>query len=190
LCPDGDFFDAIEQNKATIVTDHIDHFTQSGVALASGEHIQADIVVTATGLKMLFLGGIQLMVDGQEISGSELFIYKGFMCNNIPNMFASIGYTNASWTLKVDLSNQYACRLIDYMQKNNYQYCKAEVQGDGFEEAPLLNLTSGYVHRSATELPQQGSKAPWRLYQNYILDMFSLKHGAIKDGTMQFFKTR
>lgn len=187
LCPDADFFEAIKENKASVVTDHIDRFTETGIKLQSGEELKADMIVTATGLEMLFMGGIEVSVDGTVVEPSESFVYKGFMVNSVPNMFAAVGYTNASWTLKVDLTNRYACRVINYLEKQGYQYCQPEVD-DGIVEAPLLDLTSGYIQRGQAGFPKQATKTPWKLYQNYIFDKLSLRFAAVKDGTMTFHK--
>ncbi len=185
LCPDADFFEAIKADKASVVTDHIERFTADGILLQSGERLAADIIVTATGLDMLFLGGMDVVVDGKVNQPNEVFIYKGFMCNDTPNMFASVGYTNASWTLKVDLTNKYACRLINYMQANGHRYCVPRVSND-IQATPLLDLDSGYIKRAAHRFPQQGSRAPWKLYQNYIFDKLSLKFSPVRDGAMEF----
>ena len=185
LCPDADFFEAMKQGKASIVTNHIDRFTQSGIQLKSGEHLAADMIVTATGLDMLFLGGMEIVVDGKTSNPNEVFIYKGFMCNDTPNMFAAVGYTNASWTLKVDLTNRYACRLINYNDQKGHRICVPRASDD-IQEAPLLDLDSGYIKRAEHRFPKQGSKAPWKLYQNYIFDKFTLKYSPVSDGSMEF----
>ena len=187
LCPDGDFFEAMNADKASVVTDHIDTITENGIALKSGDHLDADVIVTATGLELLFLGGIELIVDGEVVDPSQRYIYKGFMCNGAPNMFAALGYTNASWTLKVDLTNEYACRLINYLDREGLQYCSPEATPD-LVETPLLNLDSGYIRRGEGMLPKQGDKVPWKLYQNYLYDRFSLKYTSIKDTAMTFGK--
>lgn len=185
LCPDADFFNAIKSGKAEIETDHIERFTQDGLKLKSGKELQADVIVTATGLNMLFAGGIDLVVDDQAINAGEHYVYKGLMCSGVPNLFSATGYTNASWTLKVDLTNSYACRLINYLDKRNLQYCVANVE-QVIESAPLLDLSSGYVQRSIDEFPKQGKLRPWRMYQNYLYDKFTLKFTSLDDGAMRF----
>ena len=188
LCPDADFFEAIKADKASVETDHIERFTADGIMLKSGKTLTADLVVTATGLEILFLGGIQVSIDGLASDASKLYIYKGFMCSGTPNMFASIGYTNASWTLKVDLTNRYACRLINYNQAHGYHYCVPEA-GSELVDAPLLDLASGYIERSLDVLPKQSTKLPWKLYQNFIFDSLSLRFTPIKDKAIQFHKS-
>ena len=187
LCPDADFFEAIKEGNASIVTEEIDHFTEDGILLKSGQSLPADIVVTATGLEMLFLGGIQVEVDKNIMQASSSYVYKGFMCNDTPNLFASVGYTNASWTLKVDLTNDYACRVINYMDKQGYDYCVAKISTD-IVAAPLLDLSSGYIQRGQDKFPKQATKIPWRLHQNYILDNLLLRFASIKDSAMHFYR--
>lgn len=187
LCPDADFFKAIKAGRAAIETDRIECFTDQGIALASGKELPADIIVTATGLNMLFMGGISITVDGNTVTPGEKFIYKGLMCNDVPNMFSATGYTNASWTLKVDLTNKYACRLINYLRRNGYQYCVPRVTGN-IKAAPLLDLQSGYIQRSIDEFPKQATTTPWRLYQNYLYDKFTLACLPLRDRAMKFYK--
>lgn len=189
LCPDADFFEAMKAGKASIETDHIDHFTESGIKLKSGKELDADLVVTATGLEMLFLGGIDVSIDGVSNEANSLYIYKGFMCSDTPNLFACVGYTNASWTLKVDLTNQYACRLINYIDAHGYDYCMPK-PGDNLVEAPLIDLSSGYVQRGLDSFPKQATKTPWKLYQNYIFDTLTLKFAPVTDDAMQFAKAK
>lgn len=187
LCPDADFFEAIKADKASVETDHIERFTSDGIELKSGKHLPADLIVTATGLEILFLGGIEVSIDGKQTDASQLYIYKGFMCSETPNMFACIGYTNASWTLKVDLTNRYACRLINYNDANGYDYCIPETE-PGMVDTPLLNLSSGYIERSTHLLPKQASKLPWKLYQNFIFDTLSLRFTPVTDNAIKFRK--
>jgi cation diffusion facilitator CzcD-associated flavoprotein CzcO len=187
LCPDADFFKAIKKGKASIETDLIERIDSKGVQLNSGGRVDADIIVTATGLNMLFVGGIELFVDDQRLTPGDLYIYKGLMCNSVPNLFSATGYTNASWTLKVDLTNKYACRLINYLDKHDYQYCMPEIDSD-VVAAPLLDLSSGYIQRSISEFPRQATRRPWRLYQNYIYDKLTLALTPLRDKTMKFCK--
>ena len=189
LCPDGDFFNALKKDNADIVTDHIDRFTTNGIALQSGKHLNADIIIMATGLELLFLGGIKITLDGHTMRAADHHVYKGFMCSNTPNLFISVGYTNASWTLKVDLSNQYACRLIKYMDKHQYRFCQPQLSAD-IEDTPLLDLSSGYVQRGLPKLPKQGHKTPWKFYQNYLLDTLSLRYSPVTDKAMHFYRSQ
>ena len=182
LCvvPDGDMFKAIKQGTVDIVTDHIDTFTEKGVKLKSGDEIEADLIVTATGLKLKLIGGMQLVVDGKKVDPPQCKVYKGMMLSDVPNLAFAVGYTNASWTLKADLSNSYLCRVIKYMDQRSYSRCVPRVRGE-MKEAPLMDFTSGYVQRELANLPKQGSKAPWKLYQNYILDLFTLRYRSVTD---------
>jgi len=185
LCPDGDLFEAINDNKASVVTDHIESFTETGIKLKSGKELTTDIVVTATGLEMLFLGGIELEIDGEALIANKSYVYKGMMCNGAPNMYIATGYTNASWTLKIDLTNKYACRLINYMDQRGYKYCKAEAPDD-IQAEDLIDLQSGYIVRGRDKFPMQGNKAPWKLHQNYIFDSFNLKFTSLDDSSISF----
>ncbi len=186
LVPDGDLFIALREKRASIVTDHIDTFTPTGIRLKSGEQLDADIIVTATGLNMLSLGGIALTVDGKAIDIHQTITYKGTMLTGVPNLAFVIGYTNASWTLKADLICAYVCRLLNYLDKQGYQQVTAHLNDPEVEGLPLLDFTSGYVMRGLDQFPQQGSKLPWRLYQNYFFDMLTIRFGAIKDDALQF----
>ena len=189
LVPDGDLFEAIADGGAEIVTGRIETFTERGVRLESGEELEADLIVTATGLNLLFLGGMRISVDGVEPDLPRCLTYKGMMLSGIPNLSFTVGYTNASWTLKADLTSEYACRLINHMDANGYDYCVPEAAG-GVTEQPLLDFTSGYVLRSLHELPKQGSKEPWTLKQNYPLDLRALRYGPLEDGAMRFVRLR
>jgi monooxygenase len=188
LCfvPDGDLFRAIRGDRVSVVTDHIESFTETGVRLRSGQELPADLVVTATGLRLKLLGGLELTVDGERIEPSKTMAYKGMMCSDVPNMALSIGYTNASWTLKCDLTSQYVCRLLNYMDAHGYTRCCARRNDPSLKEEPIIDFSSGYVRRSIDEFPKQGSFAPWRLYQNYALDLMLLRHGSVEDRAMEF----
>lgn len=186
LVPDGDLFEAISAGRASVVTDHIDTFTERGLALASGVELEADVIVTATGLNLLALGGLQIAVDGRDVEPSETMCYKGMMLSGVPNMAMAFGYTNASWTLKADLTFEYVCRLLKHMEERGYEVCTPRNRDASVTEQPFIDFSSGYVQRSIEQFPKQGSKAPWRLYQNYALDILSLRHGAIEDDAMQF----
>jgi len=185
LVPDGDLFAAIREGRADVVTDHIETFTEAGIRLRSGQEIPADIVVTATGLEILLLGRVVVVVDGQEVDFAKTLTYRAMMFSGVPNLAISFGYTNASWTLKADLTAQYVCRLLAHMRRHGHTRCVPRRE-EGVDEIPFLDFTSGYVQRKLAELPRQGSRAPWRLYQNYVLDFFALRRADVDDGVMQF----
>jgi monooxygenase len=186
LVPDADLFKTLGDGSAEIVTDRIQTFTESGVKLESGTELEADIVITATGLNLLFLGGMRLTVDGEEPDISRALTYKGMMLNDFPNFAYTLGYTNASWTLKADLTSEYICRLLNHMDVGGYRVCMPKITDPSVTEEPLLDFNSGYVLRSLDHLPKQGSKEPWKLRQNYPVDLRMLRRGPIADGTMQF----
>jgi cation diffusion facilitator CzcD-associated flavoprotein CzcO len=186
LVPDGDLFKSIKQGSASVVTSHIDTFTRDGIRLQDGRELKADIIVTATGLNMQVLGGIEVSVDGRKVDFARTLNYKGMMYSDVPNMASSFGYTNASWTLKCDLTCEYVCRLINYMDRHGYRQCVPRNVDPTITELPSLDFTSGYVQRSIAKLPKQGSKRPWRLYQNYALDIVTLRFGRMDDGVMQY----
>jgi cation diffusion facilitator CzcD-associated flavoprotein CzcO len=180
LIPDGDVFTAIRDGRASVVTDHIDSFTETGIRLQSGTELQADIVVSATGLNLLAIGGMRLSVDGQEVDLSKTVSYKGMMLSGVPNFAWTIGYTNASWTLKADLVAEYVCRLLKHMDEHGYGSVTPNAAGT-FATNPFLDLASGYVTRSLADLPKQGDRAPWRLHQNYVKDVRLLRRGPLVD---------
>jgi len=186
LVPNGDLFATISAGRATVVTDTIRTFTEEGIELDSGERLDADVIVTATGLNLLFLGGIELSVDGETVDVPQTMTYKGMMLSGVPNLAFTVGYTNASWTLKADLTSEYVCRLLAHMDAHGYRKGVPEITDPGVEETPLLDFTSGYVLRSLDKFPKQGSKEPWKLRQNYVFDLRSIRRGAIDDGAMQF----
>jgi cation diffusion facilitator CzcD-associated flavoprotein CzcO len=186
LVPNGDLFKAINQGRASVVTDHIETFTERGIRLQSGEELAADVIVTATGLNLKVLGGVQLSVDGETIEPARTMNYKGMMYSGVPNLASSFGYTNASWTLKCDLTCGYVCRLLNYMDKHGYVQCTPRQNDPSVAEVPWLDFSSGYVRRSLDKFPKQGSKAPWKLHQNYALDIMSLKYGSLDDGAMEY----
>ncbi len=189
LVPDADLFRAIRKGMAEVVTDHIDHFTETGLRLKSGREIEADIVVTATGLKLILLGGVEVWKDGQRVDLSKCMSYKGMMFSDVPNLAAAFGYTNASWTLKADLTSEYVCRLLATMDRQGYAQCTPE-RDPAMAEENFLDFTSGYVQRALDQLPRQGVKKPWKLHQNYALDMLALRLGKVNDGTMKFSHRR
>jgi monooxygenase len=180
LVPDADLFKAIRRGKASIVTDRIDTFTEDGILLASGEHLPADVIVTATGLNVLALGGMALTVDGAPVDLGRTVAYKGMMLSGVPNLAMIIGYSNASWTLKADLVCGYVCRLLHHMDRHGYQVCTPEAPHFA-DLDPIIDLRSGYVLRSVDALPKQGPAAPWRLHQNYPRDVLLLRHGRLED---------
>jgi monooxygenase len=186
LVPDGDLFEAISRGDASVVTDRIETFTEKGLQLASGEELEADVIVTATGLTMLVAGGIQIVVDGEEIDVSKTVGYKGMMLSDVPNMALALGYTNASWTLKCDLVAEYVCRLINHMDEHGYRQCTPRAPDPGLPLEPFIDLRSGYVLRSIDKLPKQGPRKPWRLNQNYPLDVLLLRRGPLDDEGIQF----
>ena len=170
---------------ASIATDTIETFTETGIRLASGRELEADVVVAATGLDLVALGGIQLHVDGREIELPETMAYKGMMLSGVPNMAFTVGYTNASWTLKADLTSEFVCRLLAHMQEHGYTKAVPERDASVTEE-PFLDFSAGYVLRALDRFPKQGSRAPWRLKQNYAIDIRTLRFGAIDDGARVF----
>lgn len=186
LVPNGDLFEAISDGRASVVTDHIDTFTEKGLRLASGAELEADLVVTATGLNLLALGGLQIAVDGQDITLSDTMSYKGMMLSGVPNLAFAVGYTNASWTLKCDLTCEYVCRLLNHMDEGGFRQCTPQNRDPAVSERPFIDFSSGYVLRSIDQFPKQGSKAPWRLHQNYPRDIFNLRFGSIEDSAMEF----
>jgi monooxygenase len=190
IAPDADFFRVIKAGKADVVTDRIVSFTESGIQLKSGRVLPADIIVTATGLKILLLGGIRVAVDGKPVKFSETVNFKGVMFSNIPNLFATFGYTNASWTLKCDLTCAYVARLINLMDRRGYVACTPRLRDPSVKPEPLIDFSSGYVQRAIDQLPRQGSKKPWKLYQNYVRDLLSLRFGSIGDGALEFTRTK
>jgi cation diffusion facilitator CzcD-associated flavoprotein CzcO len=189
LVPDSDFFQSIKADKTSIVTDHIESFTATGIKLKSGKELEADVVVTATGLKLELLGGMQVSVDGVPVNMSKTMSYKGMMYSDVPNLASCFGYTNASWTLKCDLTCEYVTRLLNYMDRKGYVEARPRKDAS-VEEAPWLDFSSGYVQRAKDVLPRQGNRKPWKLYQNYALDLVALRYGKVDDGTLQFSKAR
>ena len=188
LVPNADLFRAIRKGKASVVTDHIETFTEKGIRLRSGQELEADVIVTATGLDLLALGGIELVVDGKTIVMNKTMSYKGMMLDGVPNLAYVIGYTNASWTLKADLTGEYICRLLNTMAKRGSVQCTPRLTDPGIREESWIDFSSGYIQRSLEKFPTQGNKKPWRLDQNYPMDLINLRYGAVDDGTMVFSK--
>jgi len=182
LVPDGDFFKAIRAGRSSVVTDRIDRFTANGLRLASGAELDADIVITATGLNVQAVGGMKLTVDGTDVSLPDTVAYKGIMLSGVPNFALTLGYTNASWTLKADLVGEYICRLLNQMDARGQQVVTPQGPAAGEPLTPFLDLKSGYVQRSISMLPKQGPAAPWKAYQNYLRDRLLLRRGPLDDG--------
>jgi monooxygenase len=186
LVPDGDLFKSIRDRRASVSTCEIDSFTKGGIKLKDGSELEADIIVTATGLVLQVAGGLEVSVDGRAVDFARTLNYKGMMYSDIPNFASAFGYTNASWTLKCDLTCEYVCRLINYMDRHGYRQCMPHNVDPSITELPSLDFSSGYVQRSIAKMPKQGSKRPWRLYQNYALDIVTLRYGKVDDGVMQY----
>ncbi len=185
LVPDADLFAALRDGTVSVVTDEIASFTEHGLALKSGETLDADIVVTATGLKLKRFGGLALSVDGVPVDYPSKMVYRGMMLSDVPNLAFAVGYTNASWTLKCDLTSRFVCRLLNYLDKHGYTEARAR-RDPSVGEAPLIDFSSGYVQRSINEFPHQGTKVPWKLYQNYPRDLFLIQRSKLADGVLQF----
>jgi cation diffusion facilitator CzcD-associated flavoprotein CzcO len=190
LAPDADFFHAIKSGKVDVVTDTIASFTANGIRLQSGRELAADIIITATGLKMLLLGGIGVSIDGRAVKFAETMNFKGAMFSDVPNLFAVFGYTNASWTLKCDLTCAYVARLINYMDRRGYIACTPRRRDPSVTPEPMLDFSSGYIQRAIDQFPRQGSRKPWKLYQNYVKDLISLRFGSVDDGALEFQRRR
>jgi cation diffusion facilitator CzcD-associated flavoprotein CzcO len=189
IAPDADFFDAIKAGKAEVVTDQIETFTETGIRLRSGRELAADIIVTATGLKLQILGGISVAVDGRPVNFAETMNFKGTLFSDVPNLASVFGYTNASWTLKSNLICAYVSRLINYMDRHDYVACILR-RDPAVTTEPWLDFSSGYIQRVIDQLPRQGSKRPWKLHQNYVLDTFSLRFGKVDDSALEFVPRR
>ncbi|GAA0320325.1 NAD(P)/FAD-dependent oxidoreductase [Actinoallomurus spadix] len=184
--PDGDLFRAIRGGRASVVTDRITEFTPAGLRLESGAELDADIVVTATGLRLLPFGGVRLTVDGQEVRPPETMAYKGMMLSGVPNFAFTIGYTNGSWTLKADLVSEYVVRLLRHLDTRGHDWCVPCNDDPTVTPRPLIDFQAGYVLRSLGEFPQAGSRAPWRLGMSYAHDLITLRYRAVDDGTLRF----
>ena len=187
LCviPDGDLFQAIKKGRAEVVTGEISHFEQDGIAMADGTRLKADIIVTATGLKVKLLGGARITLGGKPLDTHEVLVYKGMMMSGVPNFALAFGYTNNSWTLKTDLTANLVCRILNYMDRQGYQVVVPEVPAD-IQEEEFLPLDSGYMKRAKHILPKNGSKRPWRVYQNYFMDMLLTRFGRVRDRHLKF----
>ncbi|UDM34611.1 NAD(P)/FAD-dependent oxidoreductase [Mycobacterium ulcerans] len=188
LVPNGDLFRAIRHGQVDVVTDTIDRFTPTGIRLNSGQQLPADIIVTATGLNLQLFGGAAVTVDGESVDLTKAMAYKGMMLSGLPNMAYTVGYTDASWTLKADLVSEFVCRLLNYMDANDYESVVVERPGSDVQECPFMEFTPGYVLRVIDELPKQGSRKPWRLNQNYLRDIHLIRRGKIDDEGLRFAK--
>jgi monooxygenase len=195
LVPDADLFHAIRDGRASIVTGQIDSFTEKGLRLKpsggrEATELEADVIVSATGLQLLFAGGMELVVDGKKVETNQLYTYKGTMFSGVPNLALAFGYTNASWTLKADLIADYVCRLLKHLDQTGARYFVPVLDDPTLQPEPFVDFSSGYVQRALPFLPKQGSKLPWKLYQNYLLDLWLFRYAKIDDGVMRFVHER
>jgi len=190
LAPNGDLFKTIRMGNADVVTDTIERFTEKGIQLTSGEHLDADIIVTATGLNIRFFGGAEVLRNGVPMDLSTSVAFKGMMLSGVPNMVFTFGYTNASWTLKADLTSEYVAKLLNYMDTHGYDTVVPEEPGEQVERRPFVDLSSGYILRAIDRLPKSGSDAPWRLKQNYLVDLRVIRQGRVDDPALHFTKHR
>ena len=188
LCavPDGDLFKAISEGKASVVTDHIKTFTETGIELESGRTLEADIIITATGLDLQPFGGLQLTVDGTAFEPTEHLAYKGVMLSDVPNFAFAVGYTNSSWTLKVDLVCEYLCKLMSEMDRRGVAVAVPVCDEPNMETRPLLDFGAGYVKRAIDRFPRQGDRDPWQVIMSYDKDVEILRRGAVDDGIIRF----
>lgn len=190
LAPNGDLFKTIRAGKADVVTDTIAKFTDTGIKLTSGEELTADIIITATGLNMQLFGGASLTRNGQEVDLTETMTYKGLMLSGVPNMAITFGYTNASWTLKADLVSEFICRVLNYMDDNGFDRVEPQHPGDAVDALPFMDFNPGYFRRAMDSLPKSGSRAPWRLKQNYFFDLRMIRYDKVDEESLHFTKHR
>ena len=190
LVPDSDLFNSIKSGKASVVTDHIDHFTENGILVKSGEHLEADIIVTATGIELNALNDIEVSVNNEKVEPHNRLSYKGMMLSGVPNLAFSFGYVNASWTLRADLTCEYVCRLLNQMDKLGVNTCIPQEDPTAIVDDEYIDFSSGYVQRALDRLPKQGKKAPWRNYQNYLKDIFLVRLFSLKDSTLKFYNSK
>ncbi|HJO34955.1 MAG TPA: NAD(P)/FAD-dependent oxidoreductase [Gammaproteobacteria bacterium] len=186
IAADADLFRALRKGEASIVTEHIERFVPEGIRLQSGQTLAADVIVSATGLDLVPLGDIAFDIDGQALDPGRTLTYKGMMFSGVPNLAQATGYTNASWTLKCDLTNRYLCRLLNFMEQRGYRTCTPRPADPDVATLPFVDFSSGYVQRAIDRFPKQGSKAPWRLYQNYVRDLLSLRYARLEDDVLEF----
>jgi monooxygenase len=187
LCavPNGDLFKVLRKGTGSVVTDHIDTFTETGIQLKSGQHLDADIIITATGLDLQIMGGMQVHMDGKPVDMTQRLNYKGIMFEGLPNIAMIFGYTNASWTLKADISSEYVCRLLKTMDKRGMRQCTPRNNDPSVVQESFVDMRSGYIQRALAKLPKQGNKAPWKVFMNYFLDLPMLRYSAVEDGSME-----
>jgi cation diffusion facilitator CzcD-associated flavoprotein CzcO len=183
--PEGDLFKSISAGKASVVTDHIQTFTESGILLKSGKEIEADIIITATGLNVQLFGGVALYKDGQPVVLSNTLAYKGMMLSGVPNFAFAVGYTNSSWTLKVCLLCDHFCRLLAYMDEHKHAVCEAQAPA-GIKTRPLLDFGAGYVQRALDGMPRQGPGEPWVMSMDYFRDVKLLRRGRVAEKCLAF----
>jgi cation diffusion facilitator CzcD-associated flavoprotein CzcO len=186
LVPDNDLFEAIKSGKANIVTDTIETFTPNGIQLQSGKHLDADIIVTATGLQVQVFGGMEAWIDGQRLDTSAVHAYRGVMLSGVPNLGIAIGYTNASWTLKCDLSCRFITKVLRHMIREDHEMVTPVFDTEKYQTERLLDFDAGYILRAEDVLPKQGSKSPWKVHQNYVKDLFSLKYSKANDENLAY----
>ncbi|MBI1193224.1 MAG: NAD(P)-binding protein [Bacteroidetes bacterium] len=186
LVPDGDLFHALKSGKAQVVTDTIRTFTERGIQLSSGQELEADLIVTATGLKIQLLGGMAVRVNGELLDSGNMHCYKGVLFGGVPNFAVAIGYTNASWTLKCDLNCLFVARLLNHMDRKGYRVCTPQYDQAQFGSEPLLDFDAGYIKRALDVLPRQGSRKPWKVYQNYLRDTLALRYGSVRDAYLVY----
>lgn len=186
LVPDSDLFNALKSGKADVETDHIERFTETGIVLKSGKELAADVIVTATGLNLVFMNGVEVSIDNTKVDPGRLLNYKGVMLSNMPNLAVTFGYTNASWTLKADLTSEYVCRLLNLMDQKGATSAMPYLAAFPNETEPFVDFSSGYFARVMDQFPRQHTEAPWKLHQNYFTDRKNLRELPIEDGVMQF----
>ncbi|MGB1663282.1 MAG: FAD-containing monooxygenase EthA, partial [Gammaproteobacteria bacterium] len=190
LVPDSDLFDSIKNGQASVVTDIIERFDEKGILVQSGELIEADIIVSATGIEINALNDIDVSMDNVKVEPHKKLSYKGMMLSGVPNLAFSFGYVNASWTLRADLTCEYVCRLLNQMDKQGVSTCIPEEDPNAIVDDEYIDFTSGYVQRALDKLPKQGKKSPWRQYQNYLKDIFLVRLFSIKDSTLKFYNPK
>jgi monooxygenase len=186
LVPDADMFREIKSGRASVVTDHIETFTPTGIRLMSGQELEADVVVSATGLVLEVWNGIEVSVDGARVDASKTLAYKGMMYEGVPNLASAFGYTNASWTLKCDLTCEYVCRVLNHLKATGQRQATPVNTDPSVTFEPWLDFSSGYVQRAMAKFPKQGDKVPWKLNQNYAMDLMSLRYAKLEDGVLRF----
>jgi cation diffusion facilitator CzcD-associated flavoprotein CzcO len=186
LVPDADLFHQLRAGRASVATDHIETFDETGIRLKSGAHLEADVIVTATGLDLKVWNGLEISVDGRRVEAADTLSYKGMMYEGVPNLASAFGYTNASWTLKCDLTCEFVCRILNHMKATGRRQATPVNADPDVEFEPWLDFSSGYVQRAMARFPKQGSRAPWRLDQNYAKDLMNLRYARLEDGVLQF----